>query len=97
MRFVSVASIWELAIKARKGKLADIRAEGLVNFVAKQKREVGFEVLPITEAHALATLALPDLHGDPFDRMFVAQAHIEGLTLVTGDTKLHAYPVKIRW
>jgi PIN domain nuclease of toxin-antitoxin system len=55
--------------------------------------EEGFEELPITARHAEAAAALPLLHRDPFDRMLVAQAHLEGLTLVTHDATVAAYDV----
>ena len=55
----------------------------------------GFEGLAITHAHALAVAALPLLHRDPFDRVLVAQARIEGLTLVTADATLEAYDVAL--
>jgi PIN domain nuclease of toxin-antitoxin system len=56
-----------------------------------------FEVLPITLPHALAAGALPPHHRDPFDRMLVAQAQREGLTLVTHDARLRPYDVTVLW
>jgi len=84
---VSAASIWEAEIKVQIGKLeleVDLGA-GLA--------EHGFEPLAITFAHATAAGRLPPRHGDPFDRMLVAQAQLEGLTLVSRDPVFEHYPV----
>jgi PIN domain nuclease of toxin-antitoxin system len=85
----SSASAWEIAIKRALGKLeAPADLEAVLD-------QTGIETLPITVAHALAAGALPLLHSDPFDRMLVAQARIEGLTLVTRDPHLGAYDVAV--
>jgi PIN domain nuclease of toxin-antitoxin system len=85
--FVSAASIWEIAIKQKRGKL---RLSGsAVEMIAKN----GFLPLSISPEHAEKAGALPLLHADPFDRLLVAQAQIERLTLVTDDEKIRAYPV----
>jgi PIN domain nuclease of toxin-antitoxin system len=84
---VSAATAWEIAIKRALGKLsspADLEA---------QIRENRFDPLPITVAHALAAGALPRHHQDPFDRMLVAQAMAEGLTIVTRDPRIELYGV----
>ncbi len=88
--FVSVASAWEIAIKVASGKL-DFPA---ANFEADVER-AGYEALPILAPHALAAGALPRHHDDPFDRVLLAQARLEGLTLVTADRALAAYGVPI--
>jgi PIN domain nuclease of toxin-antitoxin system len=85
---VSAASIWEAAIKRAVGKL---RFETPV--LLDTLRRGGLRVLPITAEHALAAGDLPRHHDDPFDRMLVAQAMAEGLTLVTRDARLRAYQV----
>jgi PIN domain nuclease of toxin-antitoxin system len=85
--FVSVASLWEMAIKASLGKLA------IPPNLSKTIEESHFTVLPVEEAHAWAILGLPSIHKDPFDRLLVAQATHEGLTLVTRDPHILAYPV----
>jgi PIN domain nuclease of toxin-antitoxin system len=87
---VSAASIWEAAIKRAVGKL---RFETPV--LLDTLRRGGLRVLPITAEHALAAGDLPRHHDDPFDRMLVAQAMAEGLTLVTRDARLRAYQVAI--
>lgn len=88
--YVSAASVWEIAIKTRLGKL-QTEADLLERIGA------GFEHLPITHAHAWATSELPQQHDDPFDRLLVAQAQVEQLPLLSGDPKLHEYEVDILW
>lgn len=87
--FVSVATAWELAIKAGLGRL---RIEGDLERTLDAS---GFRKLGISFAHAAAAGALPRHHGDPFDRMLIAQAQSEGLTLVTRDRVFSAYAVPI--
>ncbi|GAB3983584.1 type II toxin-antitoxin system VapC family toxin [Actinoallomurus acanthiterrae] len=86
--FVSAASIWELAIKQATGKLgpADI---------PEQVAACDLRELPITARHAMAAGRLPSIHRDPFDRMLVAQAQSEGLTLVTHDAMVQKYDVSV--
>lgn len=87
--FVSAASAWEIAIKRSLGKLrapADLKA---------QIQTARFEVLNVTIDHALAVSDLPAHHSDPFDRILVAQALFEGLTVVTQDPKIHRYEVAV--
>jgi len=55
------------------------------------------DLLPIQSSHALGVSGLPDHHRDPFDRMLIAQSRIEGMTLVSGDTKFASYSVPILW
>jgi PIN domain nuclease of toxin-antitoxin system len=88
--FVSAASFWEAAIKRAKGRLHFDGAK-LAGTVAKS----GFRQLSITVDHALAAGDLPRHHDDPFDRMLVAQAVAEGLTLMTRDPRLRSYEVAI--
>ena len=83
---VSVASLWEIAIKHGLGKLDAAPARVLERLEAG-----GAVVLPITAAHAIRAGELPRLHGDPFDRMLVAQALVEPLRLVTTDAALAAH------
>ncbi len=84
---LSAASVWELNLKIAKQKLAlpgDYSARLLAD---------GFEELPITIEHAARTATLPPLHADPFDRLLIAQALIEGLLLVTSDREILRYDV----
>ena len=92
-RYLSAASAWEISIKYAVGKLP--LPEPPAIYVPQRMRLSGFEGLAITHAHALAVAALPLLHRDPFDRVLVAQARIEGLTLVTADPTLEAYDVAL--
>ncbi len=89
--FVSAATVWEIAIKQTIGKL-DTPGDLEEAVVASR-----FEPLPITFNHAAVAGKLPRHHDDPFDRMLVAQAQIERLTLVTHDKRLGAYGVSILW
>lgn len=86
---VSAATAWELSIKRAAGKLH--APEDLAGAIASST----FRELPITIEHALAAGALPRHHADPFDRMLVAQAQAEGLTVVTRDTDFDAYDVPV--
>jgi PIN domain nuclease of toxin-antitoxin system len=86
---VSAATIWELAIKQAAGRLefdGDFREELEAN---------RFDILPIGLDHALAAATLPQHHSDPFDRMLVAQAQIERLTIVTRDRRIPQYGVPV--
>ncbi len=82
-------NIWELGIKRALGKLEAPPNPGAA------LGESGFAELAIMARHAEAAAALPPLHRDPFDRMLVAQAQLEGLTLVTSDAQLSAYGVAV--
>ena len=85
--YVSVASFWEMAIKAATGRLS-IPPRIMVQLSAS-----GVTILPIETPHAWRVATLPPLHKDPFDRLLVAQAMHEGLTLVTRDPWVAAYPI----
>jgi PIN domain nuclease of toxin-antitoxin system len=86
---VSVVSLWEIGVKRAKRKL-DMpgNLEGMI--AAKR-----FEPLPLALSHALAVETLPHRHHDPFDRMLIAQAQVEGLTLVTSDREMRHYPISV--
>lgn len=86
---VSAASIWEISIKHRAGKLRP-PVDDVVGDLARR-----FSMLPITAEHAWAAGQLPLHHRDPFDRILVAQAQLEGLTIVTRDPKIARYQVAI--
>ena len=89
--FVSVASVWEIGIKRAKGKLE------LPRDLRSQLVRESFESLDVTLNHALATIDLPGHHLDPFDRMIVAQARLEKMTLATHDRRLADYSLDIIW
>ncbi|MSQ01635.1 MAG: type II toxin-antitoxin system VapC family toxin [Myxococcales bacterium] len=85
----SVASSWEVGIKHALGKLPLAEPPGQLLSRHRHLNRVG--VLPIMEAHALAAAALPALHHDPFDRLLVGQAMVEGIELLTADPAVRAY------
>lgn len=89
----SAASLWEITIKASLGR-KDFRVEPRV--LRRGLLDNGYAELPITSQHAVGVDALPDIHLDPFDRLLLAQALSEGITLVTGDAVLASYPGPIR-
>jgi PIN domain nuclease of toxin-antitoxin system len=91
--FVSVASIWEIAIKQNLGKLR-LPSAVWARFVPLVE-EVGFAIMPIDADHAVQAGRLPHLHRDPFDRLLIAQAQSAGLTLVSRDERLAAYGVQV--
>lgn len=90
--FLSAASAWEIAIKARIGKIKLPNSPLL--YVPRRARESNILSLPITEEHALAVGELPMRDADPFDRILVAQAQLENLTIVTADREFERYDVK---
>ena len=85
---VSAASAWEISIKKAMEKLE--APEGLTNVIEDE----GFESLPITFFHGERAGALPLLHRDPFDRMLVAQAQVEGLDVITANDHIQQYGVQ---
>src|SRR5262245_18667256 len=87
--YVSAATLWELGIKQAIGKVAESPD------LLEQIRDSGFRALPITFEHAIAAGRLPLIHRDPFDRMLVAQAGCEDLTLMTRDADIQKYDVAI--
>lgn len=93
--FVSLASCWEMAIKASLGKLT--LAQPVERFVPEQIAANGFQLLAIDFRHVGRVESLPFHHRDPFDRLLVAQAISEKLTLVSADASLSAYGVKRLW
>jgi PIN domain nuclease of toxin-antitoxin system len=89
--YVSSASVWEIAIKRAAGKLK--APDDLLEKIAAAR----FRALGITFEHGIMAGGLPPHHRDPFDRMLVAQAQSERLTLVTNDPRIAAYDVPILW
>ena len=88
---ISVASIWEVAIKHRIGKLPI----DSVTF-RDHSLSVGAALLAINDVHAIEKAGLPGIHEDPFDRLMIAQARIEGLTAVSSDTRWSEYSVALQ-
>jgi PIN domain nuclease of toxin-antitoxin system len=92
--FVSVATFWELAIKSSIGKITLSKD---VHCLATELPEDGLVLIPIKPEHCSAVAKLPFHHRDPFDRMLLAQALVENLTLLTRDNELQSYPVRVVW
>lgn len=92
---VSPASCWEIAIKISIGKLQI--AESFLDFVQHAVVDNGFKFLSLKPRHAAELISLPYHHRDPFDRMIVAQAIVEQLTIVSSDQILDQYPIQRIW
>jgi PIN domain nuclease of toxin-antitoxin system len=90
--FVSAACVWEMAIKQARGKLRYPADD-----IAVALRSASLLELPVMVRHAEAAASLPPLHRDPFDRMLVAQAQVEGLSLVSRDPAIRQYQVTVLW
>lgn len=89
----SAASLWEIAIKNTLGR-EDFHVEP--RLLRRSLLDNGYTELPVTGQHAVSIDALPELHKDPFDRLLLAQAISEGITLLTGDAQLALYPGSVR-
>lgn len=91
----SACSTWELAIKTQLGRLRiDAPLEAFVGRVLAEQHLVS---LPVQQHHAARIADLPPIHRDPFDRMLVAQAQVEGLSLVSRDPAVRQYQVTVLW
>jgi len=90
--YLSAASAWEIAIKHALGKLR--LPEPPPEYVPSRMSEQGVQPLAIEHAHALRVSALPKHHGDPFDRLLVAQAQLEHLEILTSDPAVRAYDIR---
>lgn len=92
---LSVASVWEMAIKISLGKLNF--AKPLADMIAEQQHANHLELLPVALTHALTVEALPLIHKDPFDRLLAAQAQVENIPLLSRDTIFRQYPMAVIW
>jgi PIN domain nuclease of toxin-antitoxin system len=92
---LSIASIWEVAIKSSLGRLE--LALPLPQLIERQIEQMGLQVLPITVQHAVAVEKLPFHHRDPFDRMLIAQSMLEGAPVLGTDTAFDAYGIDRIW
>jgi PIN domain nuclease of toxin-antitoxin system len=88
---VSTASLWEVSIKSALGKL------NAPDDLPERIEDLGFELLPITAEHAWRVRALPHHHGDPFDRLLIAQAQTDSLPIITADPRFADYEVTVIW
>ena len=93
--WVSAASVWEMRTKSRLGRLQGV--PGLIETFESLIRRSGFQTLDISWRHAYLAAALEVDHQDPFDRMLVAQAKLEGLTLITSDARMADFEVATLW
>lgn len=94
-RLISAASLWEIALKLGTGKLR--LGENPKDLLTAMLAAYGMETLPIQASHTLAVLELPHHHQDPFDRLLIAQARMEGLSLLTDDEIIGLYAVPMIW
>lgn len=92
--YVSIVSLWEIAIKQSIGKLD---FEKIPTEVEKGCERLKIKILPILPYHLESIGKLPDIHNDPFDRLIIAQAMVEGITIITKDTKIHKYEIETLW
>ncbi len=92
---LSVVSVWEMQIKSQLGRLT--LHTSLTEIVTSQQQSNGIQILPVTLAHVLALDTLPLHHKDPFDRLLISQAYLEGATLLSKDAIFTDYAVKVMW
>jgi PIN domain nuclease of toxin-antitoxin system len=92
---LSVVSAWELVLKTQTGKLRLPESPSV--YVPTRMGHYAMEALPVTLAHVLASEALPFHHRDPFDRLLIAQAIVEGIPIVTADPEFRRYKIKVAW
>lgn len=92
---ISMVSLWELSIKITIGKLRTLGSS--IAYFRDECREYGIQIIPLRIEHVLRAETLPLHHRDPFDRLLIAQAIEENLTILTDDAHFRRYPVKIVW
>lgn len=93
--WISAVTAWEIAIKLKLGKLT--LPVPFTDLFPRKLKEFEFNYLEIDIAHIQETLGLPLHHGDPFDRMLIAQARVEGMSLISCDVNAAAYGVAVIW
>jgi PIN domain nuclease of toxin-antitoxin system len=93
--YLSAASSWEIAIKTKLGKFELAEPPG--RYVPKRLAEQGIRSLSVTHSHSLRVYDLPLHHQDPFDRLIIAQAIAEEMTVLTADRAFQMYPVDVLW
>jgi PIN domain nuclease of toxin-antitoxin system len=93
--YVSAASAYEIAVKVGRGRLR--LPESPDSYVPARLVAFGFDPLPISVSHGLRAAALPNIHGDPWDRLLVAQAQLEGVPILTVDPAISRYDVETIW
>jgi PIN domain nuclease of toxin-antitoxin system len=93
--YFSLVSLWEIAIKIKTGKLNALGSS--VSYIRDEMKAYGLKLLPIQYDHILQLENLPRFHGDPLDRLLIAQALHEGLPILTDDMKFREYGVQVIW
>ena len=93
--YLSTASIWEIQIKFKSGKLK--LGKPIDEILDEQISVNDLEILALEREHAVNVVTLPPAHKDPFDRMLISQAMVEDMTIVTADKRLRDYDVKLLW
>jgi len=93
--FLSIASLWEIAIKISIGKLEPYQT--FDNIFVQHLERNNIQLLPISVEHLAAVSQLPRHHGDPFDRLLIAQAQVENLSIISADATFDAYAVTRLW
>jgi PIN domain nuclease of toxin-antitoxin system len=92
---LSVVSIWELQIKYQLEKLR--LNKPLQEIIYQEQQENGIEILPIESTHIFGLESLPNHHKDPFDRLLISQAIVEGAIFISADPLIKKYPIKVEW
>ena len=93
--YISIASAWEIAIKTSLGKLTELKG-GVKTFLSKIE-DMPVHMLPVLPRHIEIVETLPFIHRDPFDRLLVAAAKAEGMTILSADVNIHKYDVPSAW
>jgi PIN domain nuclease of toxin-antitoxin system len=93
---LSAVSAWEIATKYSLGRLPDLK-EAPGAYLPARMAHYGFAALPITIGHSAHIATLPPIHRDPFDRILIAQAQLEGIAIVTSDPNIRRYEVEVVW
>ena len=93
--FLSVASVWEMQIKIKLGKM--VFNDTLENIITEQQTVNNVQILPVNLSHALYLENLPLHHKDPFDRLLISQAIVENMTLVSADGNIAKYQANLLW
>ncbi|MBF0328372.1 MAG: type II toxin-antitoxin system VapC family toxin [Nitrospirae bacterium] len=93
--FLSAASCWEMMIKAKLGRIKF--PDSAEKFIPAQMRQNNINGLPVHISHALHMYSLPDKHKDPFDRILIAQAQAERIPIVTNDSLIADYDIRVIW
>jgi PIN domain nuclease of toxin-antitoxin system len=93
--FLSAVSTWEIVVKHSQGRLK-LKEDPRV-LIPRIRHDHGIEPLPLSEGAALFVSQLPPLHRDPFDRMLVSQASFDGMVILTPDSLIRQYPIRVEW